>query len=98
MPRSLRQPQKHHKFTEALGEFDEVWIRDAFVHIERMNDTGFWIGIDPPKSSGLPRIMLNTGVHKGVWFFNLQEDSIGGKSLTVQRPRRSKSLLVTEKV
>lgn len=82
--------RKHHDFGEALGEFDEVFVRNAFVHIERMNETGFWIGVDPPKSSGLPRIMLTTGVYKGEWFFNLEEDSLGGKSLSVRRPRRQK--------
>lgn len=85
---------KHHKFTKAMGEFDELFVRNAFVHIERMNDTGFWIGIDLPKSSGLPRIMINTGVHQGVWFFNLSEDSMDGQTVTVQRPRSSKHLPV----
>lgn len=85
--------QKHHEFGEGLGEFDEVFIRNAFVHIERMNETGFWIGIDPPKDSGLPRIMVNTGVYKGEWYFNLQEDSTGGKHFSVRRPRNSKRKL-----
>ena len=55
--------QKHHDFhlDRIEGEFDELWVGSANVHIGRMNETGFWIGIDPPESSGLPRIMLNTG-------------------------------------
>lgn len=74
-------------FGISLGEFDEVWATDAFVHVERMSDTGFWIGIDEP---GKPRLMINTGVHRGVWFFNVYEDSMDGKSFGVQRPRRAK--------
>lgn len=86
---------KHHAFDLGHdGEFDEVWVAKADVHIERMNDTGFWIGIDPPKSSGLPRIMLNTGVYRGEWFFNLQEDCFGdAQCLSVRRPRNSRTPL-----
>jgi hypothetical protein len=79
---------KSHKFGLCdSGEFDEVFIKNAFVHIERMSDTAFWIGIE---AKGLPMLMLNTGVHRGVWFFNIEEDAINGNWLTVQRPRKSK--------
>lgn len=84
---SKPKPKKHHEFSETRGEFDEVWVKNAFVHIERMDDKAFWIGIDPPKASGLPRIMLNTGVVNGQWYFNLEEDSLDGKRLEVSRPR-----------
>lgn len=68
------------------GEFDEMWIKNAFVHIERMNDTGFWIGIEAP---GMPHISVNTGVHSGEWFFSVSEEkSGGGKFFRVTRPRR----------
>lgn len=70
---------------DSEGEFDEVFISNASVHIERMNDTGFWIGIE---GKGLPLLMVNTGVHRGKWFFNLEEDAIDGRSFQVQRPRR----------
>lgn len=67
------------------GEFDELWAANSFVHVERMDVTAFWIGIDSP---GLPRIMINTGVQRGTWYFSVQEDKIDGQSLQVQRPRR----------
>lgn len=76
------------------GEFDETWFRSCHVHIERMNETGFWIGFDMP---GDVRVMLNTGVHKGVWFFNLEEDKVGDHQFaSVQRPRSSKPIPVTK--
>ncbi len=88
-----KQKQKHHEFDISRydDEFDEVWIKGANVHIERMDETAFWIGIDPPPSSGLPRIMLNTGVCKGEWYFNLEEDCLdGAQSVSVRRPRSSR--------
>ncbi len=63
------------------GEFDEVWLENVSVHIERMHDTGFWIGFDLPDGR---RVMLNTGVVRGRWFFTLQE---GGRVFPVHRPR-----------
>lgn len=78
--------KRHHEFgLDHREEFDEVFVPNAFVHIERMNETGYWIGINAP---GLPSLMINTGVHRGVWFFNVEEDAIGGQSFSVTRPRR----------
>jgi hypothetical protein len=77
---------KQHDFgLDHRDELDEVFVRNAFVHIERMNETGYWIGIDSP---GRPHLMINTGVHGGKWFFNVEEDKIGGKYFNVERPRR----------
>jgi hypothetical protein len=70
------------------GEFDELWLRNALVHVERMNETGFWIGIELPNGE---RISINTGVYRGEWFFNIDED--GGKHFSVRRPRNSKTKL-----
>ena len=78
---------KQHEFHMACGELDEVFICNASVHIERMDTTAFWIGIE---ADGLPPLMLNTGVHRGTWFFNVEEDcEQGGAFLQVQRPRNS---------
>ena len=86
--------QKHHDFSRQDDELDEVFIRNASVHIERMDDTAFWIGIYPPESSGFPSIMLNTGVYKGEWFFNVEEDCLDGpRDFIVRRPRYSKRKL-----
>ncbi len=97
MPDSTRKTDEELKPIEfdldSFGEFDETWFRGADVHIERMNETGFWIGFDLP---GDRRVMLNTGVHKGVWFFNLEEDRIGGGNfVSVQRPRSAKPVPFT---
>lgn len=74
---------KGHKFSlDCRKELDEMFIQDAMVHIERMNETGFWIGIDSP---GMPRLHINTGCHEDTWFFNIEEDRIGGRFLTVER-------------
>lgn len=79
-------PTEHHwGDLDHKGEFDELWISDAFVHIERMNDTGFWMGLEAP---GLPRVSVNTGVYRGKWYFNVYEDRKDGKSFSVERPRR----------
>ena len=84
--------QKHHKFQlGGEGELDELFVYGAFVHIERMDDSSFWIGIYPPKSSGLPDIMLNTGVHKGTWYFNVRENcGDDPQDFGVSRPRKAK--------
>lgn len=66
------------------GEFDEVFLRNAAVHIERMNETGFWIGIDLPDGR---RVSVNTGIESGNWFFNVEEDKLnGGKFHSINRP------------
>lgn len=66
------------------GEFDEVCVRNARIHIERMGTTAFWMQID---AKGLPSLVINTGVHRGVWYFDVWEDGPGGRSLNVERPR-----------
>ncbi len=82
--------RREHKFDCPDGELDEVFIPNAFVHIERMDDTAFWIGIE---GAGLPMLHLNTGVHRGVWFFNIEEDKAeAGRFLTVRRPRKGPSV------
>lgn len=80
-----------HEFGMSEDELDEVFIKDAHVHIERMDDTSFWIGIH---ATGMAPIMLNTGVCRGVWYFNVEEDSLDHKAqmLRIQRPRKSKPI------
>lgn len=78
---------KTHKFgLDHRGEFDEVFVKNASVHIERMGETAFWMRIDAP---GLPSLMLNTGVHRGTWYFWGGEDSKQGQHFSIQRPRRT---------
>ena len=79
---------KRHKYgLDHRKEFDEVFIKNAHVHIERMHETCYWIGIS---TKDFPDLMINTGVEKGMWFFNIEEDSLKGKSFQVQRPRKPK--------
>lgn len=75
------------------GEFDEAFIREASVHIERMAETAFWIGIDLPDGTSL---MINTGVDHGQWFFNVEEDREAGRSYSVSRPRTPRQSQCTE--
>lgn len=77
-----------HRFGFGNGEFDEVFVDNAFVHVERMNTRAWWIGITPPKKSGLPRLMINTGIHDGEWYFNIEEDSLhpDAKFCRIARP------------
>lgn len=77
------------------GEFDEVWLRNAFVHIERMDDAAYWIGIDAEDGR---RIMVNTGVWRGEWYFNVYEDATNGRAFDVRRPRTSSRQLPHEAV
>jgi hypothetical protein len=64
------------------GEFDEVFVSDAsLVHIERMDERAFWIGINVGKRM----LMINTGVSDGEWYFRIEEDKIGGKEFVVKR-------------
>lgn len=66
------------------GEFDELFVT-GFVHIERMDTRAFWIGIDTPGG----QIHVRTGVEKGVWFFNIEqefEDGRAGEDFQVERP------------
>lgn len=75
---------------DSQGEFDETWFSGVNVHIERMSETAFWIGFDFPDGS---RVMLNTGVQRGVWYFNLEEDRLGTdrQCVSVRRPRSAKT-------
>lgn len=64
------------------GEFDEAFIDARHVHIERMGNRGWWIGIWTKDGS---QIHVNTGIHQGTWFFNVDEDEDSGLSTSVQR-------------
>ncbi len=64
------------------GEFDELFIDGADVHVERMSATSFWVGI----RSKTEDIHINTGVHRGQWYFNV-EDMKGKEYHSVSRPR-----------
>lgn len=64
------------------GEFDEFVAKNAAIHVERMNETGFWIGIDLP---GGARVKINTGVESGKWFFNIEEDGNPERSFGIER-------------
>lgn len=66
------------------GEFDELCVPAAAIHVERMTETGFWIGIDLPDGN---RIMINTGMFQGEWYFNVDEDVKDGKSFSVCSPK-----------
>jgi len=65
------------------GEFDEMFLHNASVHIERMNTRAFWIGIETADGRN---IHVNTGVHNGKWFFNVEDTAVGGKFESVERP------------
>ncbi len=66
------------------GELDEFFAR-GHIHVERMNDTGFWIGIETDDGE---RIHINTGLDGRTWFFNVERVSdANGELLRVQRPR-----------
>ena len=81
---TMRSEEKDHR-----SEFDEVFVREASVHIERMADRCFWIGIDPPSSSRLPSLRIFTGVERGKWFFRISEDSLdAAQEMVVQRPAK----------
>lgn len=81
------KPVKSHKFSlDHRGEFDEVWVSNAFVHVERMGEKEYWLGIE---RKGMPRISIFTGVYRGKWYFNIFEDGVDGQSFQVQRPRQS---------
>jgi hypothetical protein len=82
-------PEQRVKFHMAMGEFDELWLDKADIHIERMDDAAFWIGFYPEVG---PELMLNTGVYRGEWYFNIYEDVVGdGRDISVRRPRNSKT-------
>lgn len=63
------------------GEFDEFFASNAFVHIERMNERGFWIGITPRNGH---TVHVNTGAYRGKWYFRI-EDADGGDGHVVER-------------
>lgn len=90
-----RKGSKKHVFSFPLDidgrrEFDETFIRNASVHIERMDECCFYIGIE---AKGLPGLRLFTGIQGGNWFFNIEEDSRGGRFISVRR----KAKFVTER-
>jgi hypothetical protein len=64
------------------GEFDEAFFTNASVHIERMDTRAWWIGIETPEGN----FMINTGIADGKWFFNFEEDKLGGESHLLTRP------------
>jgi hypothetical protein len=95
-PPLLRGRTRRHEFRlDHRQEFDEIVLPQASVHIERMDETAFWIGIE---AIGLPGLMVNTGVNRGTWYFNIEEDEHNGRSFTVHRPRsRTPRIRKTEK-
>jgi hypothetical protein len=80
----------HHKFTlDHHKEFDEVFVTNASVHIERMSDRCYWMCIDPPEKSGLPSLRIFTGVGAGKWFFRISEDALeGAQKFVTDRPAK----------
>ena len=86
--------KRNHRIEPRLdhrGEFDEVFVSGASIHVERMDTTGFWIGID---KKGFPSLSIRTGVHRGVWYFNVARhsglhDALPYKEWNIQRPRNS---------
>ena len=66
------------------NEFDEFFAEKAFVHIERMGEMEFWIGIQDP---GLPQVNVRTGVTaEGKWYFRLEEDTLkGARDFAIER-------------
>lgn len=78
---------KKHDFKLSDDELDEFFVSGADIHVERMNTAAFWIDISHPS---LPGLSINTGVHRGVWFFNVQNNSEDDEFFNVQRPRKSK--------
>lgn len=64
-------------------EFDELIVENATVHIERLDKKTFWIGIYPKKGPGWA---VATGVERGSWFFNVQEDTDKGRLYRIKVP------------
>lgn len=64
-----------HVRPDGNGEFDELWATNADIHIERMNATGWWMGIDLPNGD---KWMLNFGAvnQRAKFFFNVEKDSL----------------------
>lgn len=70
------------------GEFDELFADGAYVHVERMADRAFWIGVE----RGDQKVMINTGVNaEGDWYFNVEEDSLlpDSKSFSIREAPES---------
>lgn len=63
------------------GELDEFFIDSASVHVERMDDACFWMGLGRGKSL----VSVRTGVEDGKWFFRV-EDEGADKSFFIERP------------
>lgn len=68
------------------GEFDELFAENATIHIERMDERAFWIGINLPNGE---QVMVNTGIASRTWFFNVEEDAVGDTAQHFAVQRRS---------
>lgn len=80
--------ESRYRSSLGMGEFDELFCANAFVHIERMDKRAFWMGITGPDGKD---IMVNTGVtNDGIWFFNVDENWKGGERYEIQVPRKPK--------
>jgi hypothetical protein len=94
-----RTPQKRHNFSFSMdldigrAEFDELFVENASVHIERMDEAAFFIGID---AKGFPGLLVNTGIQGGKWYFNVQEDVNAGRFISVHRKARFKSERISQ--
>lgn len=66
---------------DADGSLDEVVAHDCFVHVERLGERHMWIGIEP---KGGTRLMIDTGVEDGKWYFRVREDAEGGREFVAQ--------------
>lgn len=74
---------EHEIRLDQSAEFDELVVDgSAFVHVERMDQRCFWIGIDLPDNK---RINIRTGVEDGMWFFRVEEDFKEGRDFLVER-------------
>lgn len=83
-----KSKKKEHEFgLDYRGELDEVFVRNAFVHVERMSRQCYWIGI---YGEGMSPLRIFTGQHRGTWFFNLADDRVGGNEFIVKVVRRKK--------
>ena len=81
-PATDKEAVKAHKITTPNGELDEVFVSGASVHVERLNEMCFWIGIDHPT---LPSLNIRTGVEDRKWFFRLEEDSKATREFVIER-------------
>lgn len=61
--------------TSADGQLDEFFAENAFIHIERMGDASWWIGIDLPDGQ---HWMINFGTvnRRAKVVFTIEKDSV----------------------